>query len=292
MENLGKKMQGVPFQDFLDSLPEKVMAFGMRVVLAVIFFLIGARLIKWVRRIVRDSMKRANAELGVIQFVDSFLKAMLYVLLVLFLASSFGLDAASVVAVIGSAGVAVGLALQGSLSNLAGGVLLLVLKPFKVGDYIKEGYSGKEGTVKEIQIFYTKLVTPDNQTVILPNGNLANNSLVNVSTQEIRRMDVPVLISYDADIKKAREVLLRLLEEDEAVRKDQDRMVVVDELASSGVKLIVRCWLAQADFWPGKWRITEACKLCLDENEITIAYDQLDVHLDDHTKSKNFSKSS
>ena len=177
-------------------------------------------------------------------------------------------------------GVAIGLAVQGSLSNLAGGVLILALKPFKVGDYIREGYSEKEGTVTEIQIFYTKLLTPDNQTVILPNGNLANNSLVNVTTQEARRMDISVGISYQADLRKAKEVLLQLLVQDEAVLKDRDMLVYVDSLADSCVKLGVRCWFKQEDFWKGKWRITENCKLCLDENGIEIAYNQLDVHLD------------
>lgn len=280
IEQIEEKMQPGVIREFLNRLPEKAFRFGLRVLLAVVFFIIGVNLIKFIRKIIRKSMTRANAEVGVIQFADSFTKATLYVLLVTFLASSFGLDAASVVAVLGSAGVAIGLAVQGSLSNLAGGVLILALKPFKVGDYIKEGYSDKEGTVTEIQIFYTKLVTPDNQTVILPNGNLANNSLVNVTTQEARRMDISVGISYKADLKKAKEVLLRVLTEDEAVLKDRDMIVFVNELADSSVQLGVRCWFKQEEFWKGKWRVTENCKLTLDENGIEIAYNQLDVHLD------------
>ena len=265
---------------FWSSLPEKILNLGVRILLAVVCFLIGTQLIKLVRKITRKSMSRANVELGAIQFVDSFVKAALYVLLVLMLASSFGVDAASIVAVLGSAGVAIGLAVQGSLSNLAGGVLILMLKPFKVGDYIKEGTDGKEGTVQEIQIFYTKLSTPDNQMIILPNGNLANSSLVNVTAQEFRRMDIKVGISYKADLKKAKEVLQQVLQEDDAVQKDKDMLVFVDELGSSSVILGVRCWLSQEDFWQGKWRITENCKLKLDENKIEIPYNQLDVHLD------------
>ena len=280
IEEVEAKVQTGTIQKFLSTLPEKALNLGLRIFLAAIFFLIGARLIKLLRKIIRRSMERANAELGVIQFVDSFVKATLYAVLVMGLASSFGLDAASVVAVLGSAGVALGLAVQGSLSNLAGGVLILALKPFKVGDYIKEGYSDKEGTVTEIQIFYTKLLTPDNQTVILPNGNLANNSLVNVTTQEARRMDISVGISYHADLKKAKDVLLQVLAGDEAVLKDRDYLVYVDSLADSSVMLGVRCWFRQEDFWQGKWRITENCKLKLDENGIEIAFPQLDVHLD------------
>lgn len=280
MEGVEEQIRKGAVQEFLGTLPEKALNLGLRILLAALFFLIGVKVIKLIRKIVRKPMERAGAELGVIQFVDSFVKATLYVVLVMGLASSFGLDAASVVAVLGSAGVALGLAVQGSLSNLAGGVLILALKPFKVGDYIKESYSGQEGTVTEIQIFYTKLLTPDNQTVILPNGNLANNSLVNITMQEVRRMDVTVGISYHADLLNAKEVLLGILETDEAVLKDRERLVFVSELGSSSVQLGVRCWFRQEDFWKGKWRVTEACKLKLDENGIEIAYDQLDVHLD------------
>lgn len=262
-----------------NQISEKALGLGMRVLLAVVFFLIGVQLIKVIRKVVKKSMSRANAEIGAIQFADSFIKASLYVLLVMMLASSFGLDAASIVAVLGSAGVAIGLAVQGSLSNLAGGVLILALKPFKVGDYIKESYSGQEGTVTEIQIFYTKLLTPDNQTVILPNGNLANNSLVNVTMQKSRRMDIKVRISYEADLRDAKETLLQVLAEDPAVEEETDKMVFVDELASSCVVLNVRCWFRQEDFWQGKWRVAENCKLALDAKGIKIAHEQLDVHV-------------
>ncbi len=266
-------------KELLSQIPEKAFGLGMRVLLAVVFFLIGVQLIKLIRRIVKKSMVRANAEIGAVQFADSFVKASLYVLLAMMLASSFGLDAASIVAVLGSAGVAIGLAVQGSLSNLAGGVLILALKPFKVGDYIKESYSGQEGTVTEIQIFYTKLLTPDNQTVILPNGNLANNSLVNVTMQEVRRMDIKVRIPYEADLRAAKEILMQVLEEEKAVETERDRLVFVDELAASCVVLNVRCWFRQEDFWQGKWRVAENCKLALDANGIKIAHEQLDVHL-------------
>ena len=200
-------------------------------------------------------------------------------ILILTLASSFGVDAASIVALLGSAGVAIGLAVQGSLSNLAGGVLILLLKPFRVGDYIVEGASGKEGTVKEIQIFYTKLLTYDNQTIILPNGNLANNTIVNVTAAECRRCDVMVSVSYSADLKKAKEVLTRMLSADPNIMKDRDHFVFVDALEDSGINLCVRCWFKNEDFWQGKWRITENCKYVLDEAGIEIPFPQMDVHL-------------
>lgn len=269
----------VVLEKFFSTLPEKAFHLGLRILLAVIFFLVGIQVIKLVRKIIRKSMKRAAAETGAIQFVDSFVKAALYILLILMLAASFGVDAAGIVALLGSAGVAIGLAVQGSLSNLAGGVLILILKPFRVGDYIIEGATGKEGTVTEIQIFYTKLLTVDNQTVVLPNGTLANNTMTNVTSQEYRRMKISVSIAYTADIRLAKEVLQKVLREDELVVQEKDRLVFVDELADSSVNLGVVCWFRQGDFWKGKWQVTENCKLALDEAGIEIPYPQLDVHM-------------
>lgn len=274
-------------EKFFADLAASGLHLGLRVLLAVVIFLIGSQLIKFLRTIIRKSMRRAQAEVGAIQFVDSFVKAAMYVVLAVLLASFCGVDAAGIVAVVGSAGVAIGLAVQGSLSNLAGGVLILVLKPFKVGDYIVESLTGKEGTVTEIQIFYTKLLTYDNQTIVLPNGSLANNSLVNVTAQDCRRLDINVSVSYSTDIKKAKEVLLKVLEEDPEVMKDKEYIVFVNQLGSSAVELGVRCWFKQSEFWPGKWRVTENCKLALDEAGITIPFGQLDVHVDSADRSKN-----
>lgn len=278
MNNLNIINEGA-IRNFLDSLPEKALNLGIRILFAVIFFLVGVQLIKFVRRIVQKSMEKAGAEVGVTQFVDSFIKAALYVVLAFMLASSFGVDAASIVALLGSAGVAIGLAVQGSLSNLAGGVLILLLKPFKVGDYIFESTTGMEGTVSEIQIFYTKLLTSDNKVIVLPNGNLSNNTITNVTTSQCRRMNIVVGISYDADLKKAKEVLQEVLDKDEKVLKDKDRIVYVDELAASSVNLGVRCWFATDDFWAGKWRVTENCKYALDAAGIEIPFQQVDVHV-------------
>lgn len=275
----GLKLNGGLIEPMLVNLGDRVLNLGGRILFAVICFLIGAQVIKLVRKIVRQGMEKAKADVGVMQFVDSFLKAALYVVLAFMLAASFGVDAASIVALLGSAGVAIGLAVQGSLSNLAGGVLILLLKPFKVGDYIVEGASGKEGEVTEIQIFYTKLVTPDNRVIILPNGGLANNSIINVTTGHCRRVDVPVSIAYSSDIGRAKEALLRMLREDEKTLKDRDMLVFVEELADSCIRLNVRCWFANEDYWPGKWRITENCKYVLDEAGIEIPFNQLDVHV-------------
>ena len=282
MTNIGQNLTNlnmVFMESMLQKLGDQAINLGGRILFAIICFLIGGQVIKFVRRVTQKGMEKARADKGVTQFVDSFLKASLYVVLILMIAASFGVDAASIVAILGSAGVALGLAVQGSLSNLAGGILILLLKPFTVGDYIVEGNSGKEGTVTEIQIFYTKLVTYDNKEVILPNGNLANHNIVNMTARRCRMVDIPVSISYQADIKKAKEALLNMLKEDEHVMKDKDMLVFVDELGESGIVLHVRCFFANADFWHGKWRITENCKYALDAAGIEIPFNQLDVHL-------------
>ena len=264
---------------FLEELPSKALNLGMKVLLCVVLFLVGVKVIQLLRKMLQKSMQRAGAEEGVRSFVDSFVKAVLYVLLIFMMLSWFGVDTASIVALVGSAGVAIGLAIQGSLSNLAGGVLIMLLKPFKVGDFIKEDTHGNMGTVTEIQIFYTKLSTIDNQVVILPNGSLANTSLTNASGNKERRMDVQVGISYGADLKKAKEVLLSLLEENEKVLKEREYRVFVEELAESAVVLNMRCYFAQEDFWEEKWRMTEEAKLALDKAGVEIAYPQMDVHM-------------
>ena len=182
-----------------DNIPQ-IIGFALQVVLALVFFFIGRALIKWARKIVRKSFERSKADAGVATFVDSLLKYGLYFLLIFSIAARFGVDTASVAALVASSGVTLGLALQGSLSNLAGGVLILLLKPFEVGDYIVEDTNMKEGTVKEIQIFYTKLSTIDNQTIVIPNGMLTNNSLTNATAKDERRLDLKISVSYEADL--------------------------------------------------------------------------------------------
>ena len=278
LANLENIDMGV-IEKFIQELPQKAWDLGTRVLLAAVVFFVGVQLIKLIRSIVKKSLQHANADIGVSQFLDSFIKGALYLVLVMFVATGFGVDATSIIALIGSAGVAVGLALQGSLSNLAGGVLILLLQPFKVGDYIIEHSKGNEGTVTEIQIFYTKLTTGDNKVIILPNGSLANSSLTNVTDTPDRRMDIKIGISYDSDIKKAKAALQQLLDNDEKVIQDKAKVVFVDDLGDSAVVLGVRCWFKNEDFWDGKWRITENAKYVLEENGISIPFPQIDVHI-------------
>lgn len=266
-------------EKFIAELPEKGLNFGIRVLFAALILVVGFKAIKVIRKILKKSLTKASVEIGVIQFLDSLLKIVLNLILVLMVASNFGFDATSVVALVGSAGVTIGLALQGSLSNLAGGILILLLKPFRVGDYIIEDSNGNQGTVKEIGIFYTKLQTGDNKVVILPNGTLANNSITNFSEAHLRRVDITIGISYTADIKKAKEILQRILNADADVKQDDTKKVFVDSLGASEVVLGLRAYCENAKYWDVKWRLLETIKLTFDEEGIEIPYQQLDVHI-------------
>lgn len=273
------------FTAYLQENIPNIIGFGVKVLFAILFFLVGRAVIKWIRKIVRHSMERSNADVGVRQFVDSVLKVVLYFILLFSIATKFGVDAASVAALIASGGVAIGLALQGSLSNFAGGVLILLLKPFEVGDYIIEDTNKNEGTVKEIQIFYTKLSTIDNKTIVIPNGILTNNSLTNATAKDERRLDLKVDISYEASIKEAKAVIETILKNDEAVLQGEDINVFVDALGESSVVLGARAWTKNEDFWSAKWRILEEIKEQLDEHHISIPYQQLMVHMAESQKS-------
>ena len=267
------------FTTYLQNHIPDFISFGIKVVFALVFFFIGRIVIRWIRKLVRKSMQRSGADKGVEQFVDSLLKFSLYFLLLFMIGTKFGIDASSVAALIASGGVAIGLAMQGSLSNFAGGVLILLLKPFEVGDYIIEDTNKNEGTVKEIQIFYTKLTTIDNKTIVIPNGILTNNSLTNATAKDERRLDLKVDISYDADLKKAKAMIMDVLNNDPAVLREDEIVVFVDELGESSVVLGARAWTNSADFWQAKWRILENIKEKMDENQIEIPYRQLTVHM-------------
>ena len=265
-------------EGMINELADKAIHFGLKVVFAIVTFLIGVQVIKLIRRIVQKALTRANAEKGVLQFLDSLLKVVLYVILVFLIATSFGVSVAGVVTLLGSAGVAIGLSLQGSLSNLAGGVLILLLKPFKVGDYIIEDTKGNEGTVSEIQMFYTRLTTPDGKVIVLPNGTLANSSLTNVTANPERRVDLKIGIAYSADLKRAKEVAEQVVRTQEHILQEQPVMVFVDSLGDSEVVLGVRCYVPGGNYWDVRWALTERLKLAFDENGIEIPFPQLDVH--------------
>lgn len=270
----------------LQTLPEKLLGLGIRIILALLVFWIGSRIINGIRHVVIKSMEKSNADIGVRQFLGSFIKVALTIILIFMIASWFGMDAASIIAVLGSAGVAIGLALQGSLSNFAGGVLILLLKPFKVGDYIVENTGKNEGVVKEITLFYTKLATYDNRIVILPNGALANSSMTNLTDMPNRRIDIGVGISYSSSIETAKKVIQTIMAQCPYTLQGEDNQVFVEKLDESSILMGVRCWVKTEDYWKGKFYLNEHIKLALDQAGVTIPFPQVDVHLVDNFAKK------
>ena len=264
---------------WLQGLIPDLLNFAFQVVVAIIIYIVGSKIIGLILKMFRKSMERRDVDTGVRQFVLPLIKYALYLVLIFIIMGLFGIATTSAVAVLGSAGVAVGLALQGSLSNFAGGVLILLLTPFRVGDYIIEHSGGKEGTVTEISIFYTKLLTIDNKVVMVPNGTLSNSSITNVSTMEKRRVDLVVGIAYEADIRTAKEVLYSVAEAEEARLPEEEILVFVDELGDSSVNMGVRIWVKTEDYWSARWRLTENIKYAFDSHNISIPYPQMDVQI-------------
>ena len=249
----------------------------VKIVLCALIYVIGKKLIAKLVRVVRAMLDKSHVSPGAATNVVSMLKIILYLTLILGIAMQFGLKESSVAALVASGGVAIGLALQGGLSNLAGGFLILLFQPFQIGDYILT--QGQEGTVQKIEILYTTLHTIDNRKVIVPNGNLANNVIVNVTAADRRKLEITVGISYEDPIQTAKGVLQRLLTEHPLVLHDQETQVFVAELGESSVVLGVRCWVKTDQYFPVLWQLNEQIKEAFDEAGIHIPYPQMDVHM-------------
>ncbi len=270
------KEQANVFMEYLENSVPALISLGINIIVSLIIIFIGMKLIKLARRFVAHSLEKAAVEKGVQQFIDSLVKSVLYIFLIIIIVGRFGVESSSIIAVVGSAGLAIGLALQGSLANLAGGVIILLVKPFRVGDYI---IAGEEGTVKEIQLFYTRLLTVDNKQIMIPNGTLANGNIVNVTAQNKRRVDFSIGIGYQSDLKLAKEVMYELLQNCKERLPEENAVVFVDALGDSAVMLGGRVWVGADSYWDVKWELTEKIKLAFDEKGIAIPYNQLDVHV-------------
>ena len=258
-----------------------IVGFGLKVVLAIIVFFVGRKLIRWAVKLMKRSMERARLDEGVVQFACSAGKAVLYTMLIFNIAVSLGVTESSVAALLGTAGVAIGLALQGGLANLAGGVLLLVFKPFVVGDYIIQNQqNGCEGTVARIEMCYTTLLSIDNKKIVVPNGTLSNSTIINVTAKETRKLEIKVGISYESNIQKAKEILEKILLEDPDTQVDRSEMVVfVDQLADSSVIMGLRVWVPTDSYWSVKWRLNQKIKEEFDAQGIVIPYNQMDIYV-------------
>ena len=258
-----------------------IVGFGLKVVLAIIVFFVGRKLIRWAVKLMKRSMERARLDEGVVQFACSAGKAVLYTMLIFNIAVSLGVTESSVAALLGTAGVAIGLALQGGLANLAGGVLLLVFKPFVVGDYIIQNQqNGCEGTVARIEMCYTTLLSIDNKKIVVPNGTLSNSTIINVTAKETRKLEIKVGISYESNIQKAKEILEKILLEDPDTQGDRSEMVVfVDQLADSAVIMGLRVWVPTDSYWSVKWRLNQKIKEEFDAQGLVIPYNQMDIYV-------------
>lgn len=261
----------------LKSWLSGLSGFGMDLLVAAVILGIGFKITGAVRRMAERSFARMEMELSLRKFLLSLIQALMYGLLIFMAAERIGIQSSSIIALLGSAGVTLGLALQGSLSNFAGGVLILLVRPFKVGDYIVSEYG--EGTVAAIGLVYTTLNTVDNKTVVIPNGSLSNSPITNATAEDFRRLDLTVGIGYQSDLRKAKEILLDIYTSHPCILKDRPIQVFVDQLAASSVVIGGRGWTATGDYWQTRWDITEKIKLQFDEAGIQIPFNQLDVHV-------------
>lgn len=254
-----------------------IVPFVITLLIALLVYLIGRKLIGFCMKIVEKSFERAQMEISAAKFLNSVIRALLHVLLLFVVAGVLGVGTSSIVAIVGSCGLAIGLALQGSLSNFAGGVLLLLLKPFVVGDYIIA--AGCEGKVISIDIIYTRLMTADNRLVTVPNGTMANSEIINVTSQDKRRLDLAIAIDYSEDIKRVRQVLLEVVKENPSILAEEEVMVFVSDFAASAVTIGLRAWVKTEEYLTVRSGLLEAVKEAFDREQIVIPYDQLDVNI-------------
>lgn len=265
-------MEGV-----LSQVQEWLMTHGWGILSALLTLIVGFWIIGLISKMVKRALDRGRVDESLRRFLVSIVSVLLKVMLLISVASMVGIETTSFVAVIGAAGLAVGLALQGSLANFAGGVLILLFKPYKVGDFIDA--QGVLGAVREIQVFNTVLKTGDNKTIIIPNGAISNGIITNFSTEATRRVDMVFGIGYGDDIQKAKDVLRRLIKEDERMFHSPDPVVVVSELADSSVNITVRVWVNSGDYWSVYFDMQEKVKQEFDKEKISIPFPQRDVHM-------------
>lgn len=266
-------------RDTLNRLCDWLIAKSGSALVAIVFIAIGLKLVNWFIKVLRKSFDRSKMEESVAGFLLSVIRVLGYVLVFITAAAIVGIEVTSFVTILGTASLAIGLALQGALSNLAGGVLILLLKPFQVGDYIIENNKNNEGTVVSIDIFYTRLRTHDNKLVVIPNGILADNSLINLTEERKRKVEVKISISYQSDISKVKDVVQGILDKESRILSEEPKDVFIDSFDDSGMTLGIRAWVETNDYWNVTWSLREQIKNSFDENEIEIPYNHVDVYM-------------
>jgi small conductance mechanosensitive channel len=263
--------------NWINGFADNALDMVVKIIFALLIFFIGRKILKVLTKLFKTVMNKSNIDVTVVKFLSVLLEATGYIVIVVIVLGTLGYEATSLAAIVGSAGVAVGLAMQGSLSNFAGGVLILVLRPFKVGDYIIEG--GNEGTVKQIGLVYTEILTVDNKLVIIPNGSLSNDRLINVTAMDKRRVDIGMTLSYKADLQLTKKILTGVIQKQEKVLLEEGITVVVTELSETGVCLECRCWASTDDYWDVKGSLTEKFKMALDDAGLPLESTITGVHL-------------
>ncbi len=261
--------------------PEKIQAlaiqWGGNILAALAIFILGKWIAGWIRGLAIKALANRKVDKTIVTFITNLGHMLLMTLVTLMAIGKLGVNTTSFVAVIGAAGLAIGLALQGSLSNFANGVMLIVFRPFKAGDFVEAG--GTAGIVEEIHVFCTKMRTGDNKLIILPNSAVMNGTIVNYSAKETRRVDLVFGIGYDDDLRKAKGILADTIAADERIHQDPAPLIAVSELGDSSVNLLIRVWVKSADYWPVNFALLEEVKLRFDAENITIPFPQRDVHL-------------
>lgn len=259
------------------EMNQLLLKIGLKFLIAAAIFVIGFWLSNWAVRAIRKMLAKGSFDPGLITFLSSLSGTLLKILVFITAITQVGIEMTSFVALLGAAGLAIGMAFSGTLSNFAGGVMILVFKPFKVGDFIEA--QGVSGTVQEIQIFNTYMSTPDNKIIILPNGPLANGNIINFTKADNRRVDFLFGIAYGDDLQKAKTLLSQFIQEDQRILQDPEPFIGLKELGNSSVNIVVRAWVKVEDYWPVFFEMNERVYTEFDQNGLTIPFPQMDVHV-------------
>lgn len=264
-------------ENFADTLTLWITTYAIKVAAALVVFIIGKWIVKWVASLLDKAMKKAQMEETLIKFLSKLTYYILMIVVLITAAGQLGIKTTSLLTILGAAGLAIGLALKDSLSNFASGVMIILFRPFKVGDFVTA--AGNSGSVRRIDIFNTVLLTGDNQRIIIPNSAVTGGAITNVNSEETRRIDLVIGIGYDDDIREAKTTLEEIVKSDSRILDDPAPKIAVAELADSSVNFVVRPWVKTADYWAVRFDLTENIKLTFDEKGISIPYPQQDVHM-------------
>lgn len=264
-------------EQYQNAIIDWLKVYGPQVLSAIVILIVGRIVVGMITSVIKRVMHKSKVDETLVKFLSSLIKVLLFTVVIIVALDAIGVKTTSMVAILGAAGLAIGLALQSSLSNFSAGVMLIIFRPFKAGDFVEAG--GATGVIEEIRIFNTIMKSPDNKMIILPNGSILGGTITNYSAKETRRVDMVFGIGYDDDLKKAKEILSRLVKEDRRILQDPAPVIAVSELGDSSVNFIVRPWVNSADYWAVYWDFTEKVKMTFDAEGISIPFPQRDVHL-------------